>query len=150
MVKQMNRVFFFPLLIVTVLAAALLALAACADVEVTTSACKDDGELWTEYRLFLGRSANGTEVVSDSDWDAFLADIVTPRFPAGLSVIDVAGQWRTEEGVVERERTKMLWVLAPPDSEALDLMNEVSAEYKRQFSQDAVLRMVTDACVAFK
>ena len=112
--------------------------------------CEDGGEHWTEYRLFLGRSADGVEVVSDDEWVAFLADTVTPGFPAGLSVIDVAGQWQTDEGIVEQERTKMLWVLAPPGTEALDLLNEVSSEYKRQFSQDAVLRVITQACVAFK
>ena len=127
--------------------AVILVLAAC--VDVATTEC-EDGDLWTEYRLFLGRSAGGVEVVSDADWDGFLADIVTPRFPAGLSVIDVAGQWQSDDGNIERERTKMLWVVAPPGPEALDLMNEVSAEYKKQFSQDAMLQMVTDTCVAFK
>ena len=138
------------IVLASVLALAVLILAACIQENTVQVECEDGGEHWTEYRLFLGRSANGVEVVSDDEWVAFLADTVTPRFPAGLSVIDVAGQWQTDEGIVERERTKMLWVLAPPGTEALDLMNEVSSEYKRQFSQDAVLRVITQACVAFK
>ena len=132
-------------------AAALLALAACADIEVSTSECADDGELWHEYRLFMGRGSGGEEVVSEEDWAAFLADTITPRFPDGLSVIDVAGQGANADGTIERERTKMLLVVVPPaDETALNRMNEIGAEYKRRFTQDAVLRVVSPACVAFK
>ena len=148
-IKMLNFV-RIPLLLAVYLAA-VLALAACADVEISTSECDDGGELWTEYRLFMGRGSGDVEVVGDADWDAFLAETITPRFPDGLSVIDVAGQGTTADGTLERERTKMLLILAPPgDEAALDRMNEVSAEYKRRFNQNSVLRVITEACVAFK
>lgn len=147
-----RRLFFvrFPFVLVIFLAA-VLALSACADIEVSTSECADEGEFWTEYRLFMGRGSGDVEVVSDADWDAFLADTITPRFPDGLSVIDVAGQGTSADGTLERERTKMLLVLVPPtDETALDRINEIGAEYKQRFTQDAVLRVVNPACVAFK
>ena len=137
--------------LVLVLAALALALAACADIEVSTSECEDGGELWHEYRLFMGRGSGGAEVVGDEDWAAFLADTITPRFPDGLSVIDVGGQGANADGTIERERTKMLLVLAPPsDDTALNRMNEIGAQYKQRFNQNAVLRVITPACVAFK
>ena len=148
----LKRLYFLrlPFALVTILAA-VLALAACADIEVSTSECADGGELWHEYRLFMGRGSGGAEVVSDEDWATFLADTITPRFPDGLSVIDVAGQGTTADGVLEQERTKMLLVLVPPSDEtALNRMNEIGAEYKQRFTQDAVLRVVSPACVAFK
>ena len=152
MSKLTKRVSLFRLSLIMALAAVALVLAACgADVQVSTSACADDGELWHEYRLFMGRGAGGVEVVSDADWDAFLADTITPRFPDGLSVIDVAGQGSNADGTPERERTKMLLVLVPPSDEtALNRINEISAEYKQRFVQDATLRVVAPACVAFK
>ena len=137
-------------LLAVLAAAVVLALAACADIEVSTSEC-EDGELWHEYRLFMGRGSGGEEVVSEEDWAAFLADTITPRFPDGLSVIDVAGQGTSADGTIERERTKMLLVLVPPSDEtALNRMNEIGAEYKRRFTQDAVLRVTAPACVAFQ
>ena len=138
------------LALIPVLAAVVLALAACADAATTEPECEDGGERWTEYRLFMGRGDGDREVVSDVDWENFLADIVTPRFRDGLSVIDVSGQGRSDDGSIERERTKMLLVLAPPDGNALNLMDEISAEYKQRFNQGSVLRVVTEACVAFK
>ena len=137
------RVFLFLALVIV-----FLALAAC--VEVSSSECEDGGEFWAEYRLFMGRGGGGAEVVSDADWDAFLADTIAPRFPDGLSVIDVAGQGANADGTIERERTKMLLVLAPQGGDALDRINEISAAYKQRFSQNSTLRVVTEACVAFK
>ena len=151
MVKTTKRVFLFRLFLITALAAVALVLAACADIDVSTSECADEGELWHEYRLFMGRGSGGAEVVSEEDWAAFLADTITPRFPDGLSVIDVAGQGTNADGTIERERTKMLLILVPSaDETALNRINEIGAEYKRQFTQDAVLRVVAPACVAFK
>ncbi len=131
------------------MAAIVLALAACGSVEVSTSECADGGEFWNEYRLFMGRSADDREVVGDADWESFMDGVVTPRFPDGLSVIDVAGQGSTD-GVTHKERTKLLLIVAPPDSGALQRMNEIISEYKERFGANAVLRVVTDACVAFK
>ena len=152
MSKTLEAVPFYRISLAVALVAIILALAACADADgdAAPTACEDGGEVWTEYRLFMGRSDGGLEVVSDADWDAFLADTITPRFPDGLSVIDVAGQGAGPDGVLERERTKMLLVLAPQGGDALERINEIGAEYKRRFTQDAVLRVVTDACVAFK
>ena len=146
-----NRFLKSRTLVLLAVVAFALVLTACADVQVTTSECEDGGELWSEYRLFMGRGDGDREVVTDAEWDAFLADTITPRFPDGLSVIDVAGQGANADGTLEQERTKMLLVLVPPvDETALDRMNEIGAEYKQQFNQNTVLRVVTEACVAFK
>jgi hypothetical protein len=46
-----------------------------------------------QIRLFFGlRTSAGT--VSDDEWGRFLADVVTPRFPRGLTVGRADGQWR--------------------------------------------------------
>lgn len=48
-------------------------------------------------RLFLGRQIPGGGMVSDADWTAFLAEVVTPRFPEGLTVWRAEGQWLDEQ-----------------------------------------------------
>ena len=126
-----------------------LALAAAACAEPETADCPDGAEEWVEHRVFMGRGDGDVEVVDDEAWDAFLADVVTPRFPDGLTVLDASGQWRNSEGSIERESSKVLLIMAPPEADALRLIKEISDEYKQRFNQEAVLQAVTDACVSF-
>ena len=44
------------LALIPVLAAVVLALAACAEAATSEPECEDGGERWTEYRLFFGRN----------------------------------------------------------------------------------------------
>ena len=74
---------------------------------------------------------------------------MTPRFPDGLTVLDAQGQWRDSEGLVQKERSKLLLVLVPPGDDGKRLIREVSDEYKRRFGQESVLRVGSDACVTF-
>jgi len=52
--------------------------------------------------------------VSEAAWRDFLDTEVTPRFPAGLSVVDVYGQWQgKKQKTPERLRSKMLVIDLP-------------------------------------
>ena len=46
--------------------------------------------------------------VSELEWQIFLRDEVTPRFPNGMTVWDAQGQWRGPQGEIAHERTKVL------------------------------------------
>ena len=133
--------------ILACLALALVATAACADTD--TPACPEGTDSFVEYRLFMGRSNQSGEAVDDAAWAAFLEDTVTPRFPDSLTVLDAQGQWRGSEGMILKERSKLLIILAPPDDDAMRLTGEVSDEYKQRFGQESVLRVVGDVCVTF-
>ncbi len=112
--------------------------------------CPEDTERWIEYRLYMGRGGPDGETVNDSEWDAFLADAVTPRFPEGLTVLDGKGQWRGSDDAIQKESSKVLIILAPKDDEdADDQMEELSQEYKLRFKQESVLKTVSKTCVAF-
>ena len=136
----------------------LLALAALALAAATLLACGggDEGEpcpagseRYAEYQLLLGRNTPGGGEVSEQQWAAFLAEVVTPRFPDGLTVLDAAGQWRDSTGAIQRERSKVLWILAAPGDEARRSIDEISEEYERRFQQESVLRILGSACASF-
>lgn len=129
------------------LAFATLALVACGDNG--EEPCPDGSDRYAEYQLFFGRSTLDGREVSDEQWAAFLAEVVTPRFHAGLTVLDGAGQWRDDSGTVQRERSKVLWILAAPGGETRRLIDEISAEYERRYNQDSVLRIHGTACASF-
>ena len=128
---------------------AALAFAATPTLGGDAASCPPGTEPFAEYKLFFGRSQGEVEVVSEADWGAFLAEEVTPRFPAGLTVLDAAGQWRDGSGTIVRERTKLLFVLAPPGADAMQRTDEIAEAYKRAFGQSSVPRVVTEACVSF-
>lgn len=131
------------------LAMAILITPLPAAAEAHTLVCPAGTELFAEYQLFFGRSRGNVEVVSDAAWRAFLANEITPRFPDGLTVLDASGQWRGGIGAIVRERTKLVIVLAKPGGGGVQLTNEISEAYKREFRQDSVLRAISAACVSF-
>ena len=125
-------------------------LVAVACSQTSAPSCPEGTDRFTEYQLFMGRSGPDEEVVDDAAWDTFLADTVTPRFPDGLTVLDGRGQWRDAEGLIKQERSKLLVILAQPGDDKMRLIDEISDEYKRRFSQESVLHVVDDACVSFR
>ena len=123
---------------------------ACVNVDTDASICPDGTDPWVRYELYMGRgNSQSGLIVADGLWEGFLADTVTPRFPDGLTVLDGRGQWRGAEGLVQKERSKVLVILAPPGGDEMRLLDEVSDEYKARFAQESVLRVVSDACVSF-
>ena len=111
--------------------------------------CPEGTDQFVQYELFMGRSDGYGEVVDDAAWDTFLKDTVTPRFPDGLTVLDALGQWRDSEGLVQKERSKLLVILVPPHFDSSRSIGEISEEYKRRFGQESVLQVVSNTCVSF-
>ena len=98
-----------------------------------------------ELNLYFGRDRPGGEV-SEAEWATFLAQEVTPRFPDGLSVINVAGQSRDVAGPVGRERTKLLIVVifdAPAHQAKVQAIVEA---YNLRFGQHGVFRTEHTVC----
>lgn len=126
----------------------LLVTVAC--LQSDTPSCPEGTEEFTKYQLFMGRSGPEGEIVDDEAWEIFLADTVTPRFPDGLTVLDGRGQWRGADGLIKKERSKLLLILVQPGDDKTRLIDEISDEYKRRFSQESVLQVVEDTCVSFR
>jgi len=111
--------------------------------------CEVGDTLLVRDVVYFGRNRPGGGEVSDAEWQAFLDDVVTPRFPAGLTVVSASGQWRGQSGAVEREQAEVLTVLHSGDEPARRAVAEVAEEYKRRFGQEAVLRERLSACARF-
>jgi SAM-dependent methyltransferase len=65
--------------------------------------------------VYFGRNRPDGGTVSDAEWEAYLDSVVTPRFPAGFTVVEAEGHWQGRSGVVERERTEVLTLLHSGD-----------------------------------
>ncbi len=101
----------------------------------------------TEFRLFFGLSDKAGKTVTEEEWQQFLADTITPRLRAGLTVFDGRGQWLTPSGEVQREPVKVVMGAVTADAnQSMKLVDEISASYKDRFNQDSVFRMSSAAC----
>lgn len=88
-------------------------------------------------------------VVDAEDWEAFLAERVTPRFPGGFTVHEASAQWRSGSGEIRRQVTRVLVVLHPPTHEAEQAIEAIRNDYRNAFRLESVLRSTTPALVSF-
>jgi hypothetical protein len=99
--------------------------------------------------LFFGRDIAGRAMVSEEEWQGFLDEEVTPRFPSGLSAADLSGQYRNNAGRIVRERTKELLIFMPGGSDSDAKLGAIRGAYKRRFNQESVLLSETLLCAGF-
>jgi hypothetical protein len=111
--------------------------------------CRPPLEPWTQVEPYFGRSLGGDAVVSEEAFQRFLAEDVTPLFPDGLSVLDVAGQFRGSEGTIVREPTKLLILLVPDAADVAPDVETIVTAYKERFDQQSVLHAEQPVCVGF-
>ena len=87
--------------------------------------------------------------VSELEWQLFLRDEVTKRFPDGFTVWEAEGQWRTPAGNIDHEGSKVLLLVHPETAQARQSVQEVIASYRRLFEQESVLWESSRVCGAF-
>ncbi|MDE0538710.1 MAG: DUF3574 domain-containing protein [Rhodospirillales bacterium] len=122
-------------------------LAGTATVANAGEECPRGLEPVTEFRLFFGLADSAGNTVTEDEWRAFLADTITPRFPAGLTVLDAGGQWLEPSGRLQREPVKVvIGVLSTKAAEDMKLVDEISAAFQARFAQDPVFRMSGSGC----
>jgi hypothetical protein len=107
---------------------------------------------WVSTQLYfgLGPADDATKGMSEAGWRDFLDNEVTPRFPAGLSVVDVYGQWQGKhQKSPERIRSKMLVILYPKTAENTASIEAIRAAWKKQTGDQSVLKVTQPADVSF-
>jgi hypothetical protein len=140
----------------------LSACAATAPLHSTSStlagdaAHPDAAKNWVRTELYFGLGAisqQGEEAnaaANEKRWRDFLDREVTPRFPDGLSVYDVYGQWRTQgQSKIERLHSKEIMVLyedTPPHRADIEA---IRAAWKKETGDLSVLRVTQPAEVSF-
>jgi hypothetical protein len=110
--------------------------------------CLPPSRAMARLELLFGTSRLHAAPVSGLDWQAFLDREVTPRFPAGLTVLRGSGQWRGSDGVA-REQSKVLIIWYEPTGRTGADIEAIRAAYKQRFDQESVMRVDSDSCVSF-
>jgi Protein of unknown function (DUF3574) len=128
--------------------AAVLALGACLSPPGPSGvpACNAPLKPALQVDLYFGRTTDTGREITEAEWAAFVAEEVTPRFPAGLSVLDVAGQYREPSGRIERERTKLLVVVVFDAPAHRAKVQAIVETYSRHYGQHEVFRVEHAVC----
>lgn len=91
--------------------------------------------------LFFGLSRPDGTLVGDNEWSIFLANVVTPLFPDGFTVLPAEGQWREPRtGRLAHEPSKVLVIVHTHFGDDQSIAALVTA-YKQTFLQNSVLRV---------
>ncbi len=107
---------------------------------------------WVEAKLYfgLGPADHPEQGVSQSQWRDFLDKEVTPRFPDGLSVLEVYGQWQGKnEALPERLRSKLLVIDFADSPENRAKIEAIRAAWKQRTGDQSVLSVIHPAEVSF-
>jgi len=107
---------------------------------------------WVDTKLYfgLGPADDPGKGISEAAWRAFLDKEVTSRFPDGLSVIDVYGQWQGKgESSPERIRTKLLIIDYPDNQENRGKIEAIRSAWKKLTGDQSVMRVTEPADVSF-
>ncbi len=109
-------------------------------------------EGWVDTRLYFGLGPAGMpeKGVSEAAWREFLDKEVTPRFPDGLSVVDVYGQWQSKGRTSPSHiRSKMLIIDYPDTAQNRAKVDEIRAAWKKRTGDQSVLKVTQPADVSF-
>jgi hypothetical protein len=129
------------------LMASAVILGGCASL--APAACPAGQSTGREVQLFFGRDIGDQVGVSEADFQRFVDEELTPRFPDGLTVLDAAGQWRGANGVIGREPSKVVILVLPGSEGDEEKLDAVRQAYRVRFAQEAVLMTVQPTCLGF-
>jgi Protein of unknown function (DUF3574) len=131
--------------------------------QTTTSTLQNDpahpaqAHHWLDTRLYfgLGPADAPDKGITEAQWRDFLDHEVTPRFPAGLSVLDVYGQWQSKPTPTQpnptprRIRSKLLIIDYPATPQNAARIEDIRTAWKQRTHDQSVLKVTQPADVSF-
>jgi Protein of unknown function (DUF3574) len=111
--------------------------------------CSRPARLMGRVELFFGTTLADGQALADQDWQKFVDEEVTPRFPEGLTEILGRGQWRRPDGVITHEPSRLLLIWYSPATNKDADIEAIREAYKTRFKQLSVMRVDGVNCVSF-
>jgi hypothetical protein len=99
--------------------------------------------------IYCGRNIPAGGEVSEEQFAAFLETDVTPAFPAGLTAYDTYGQMKTSEGMIVKQKTKVLLLVHDNSQASLDAIHKIVAAYRSKFGNPQVMVMTAPVTPEF-
>ena len=93
--------------------------------------------------LYFGTGKADGSAVTEEEWQKFLSEEVTPRFPGGFTVLTGYGQFRDSGGKIARENSFVLILLYPwkMRKSSSRKIEQIRRAYIKTFQQQSVMRV---------
>jgi hypothetical protein len=121
--------------------------AAATGSQVSIDSCGAASAAQLRTTLYFGMT-RPTGAVSELEWQIFLRDEVTKRFPGGFTVWEAQGQWQSAKGSIDQERSKVLLLVHSDSTEARASVQQLIERYRKQFDQESVLWETARVCIS--
>jgi hypothetical protein len=110
----------------------------------------ENARRWARTELYFGKGKPDGSIVTDDEFRVFLDDVITPRFPDGLTVLPGGGQFRGSSGRITREAAMFVILHYPAGEKDSSIrIEEIRDIYRKTFQQESVLRVDGESCVSF-
>lgn len=104
----------------------------------------------TELYFATGPADDAKKGVDEAGWRAFLDREISTRFPSGLSVFDIYGQWQDQGAATpERLRSKVVVLLHESNAANDAKIEQIRSAWKAKTGDLSVLRVTQPANVSF-
>lgn len=129
-------------------------LSCCASHGARLPAATDSTSDWVQSELFFGiaeASAEPQQLAElEKRWQGFLDREVTPRFPDGLSVYDVYGQWYSpKRNAITHAHSKSLLIVYHDSPQRRADIDAIRDAWKKLTGDESVLRVTQHVDVSF-
>ncbi|MCC5621943.1 DUF3574 domain-containing protein [Nostoc sp. CHAB 5715] len=121
-----------------------VAASAALSIAISLNAVKVEAASLIQESLFFGRDIPEGGEVSDADFQTFLNNVITPRFPDGLTVFDANGQYLDNSGTLIKEKSKNISLLFDDTLQNKTSISDIINKYTQQFNQESVLQVLDD------
>lgn len=94
-----------------------------------------------ETDLYFGFSMPNNNEVSDTAWQRFMNQEISPVFTHGFTVLPAQGKWRNTDNQLISEKSAVVVCVNKMDKTLNRQIDTIRAHYRKQFSQESVMRV---------
>ncbi|MCX7093228.1 MAG: DUF3574 domain-containing protein [Methylobacter sp.] len=100
-------------------------------------------------RFYFGMNKPIGGAVSDLEFNQFLQQEISSRFPKGLTLFEAKGQWQNAKGMIDQEESRVVEIVCDDTPENRDKVAAIAAKYKVLFAQQAVMVIKSRSEIVF-
>ncbi|MBE1527951.1 hypothetical protein GGC65_002407 [Sphingopyxis sp. OAS728] len=97
-------------------------------------------------QLFFGRNIGAVPAISEAQFGSFVDEVLSRRFPEGMTHLSGTGHWRGAGKAPVREQSEVVTLVLPDVPASYTNLEGARREYMARFGQESVLMTYQPVC----